>query len=62
ISDTLETDSFYSSIFNRRFKKRDAADFLEYMAKKGGIEWEDTERATAIVYWRKREEWANVIY
>ena len=45
-----------------RFKQRDAVELLEYMATEGSVEWEGAGRATAIVYWRKPEEWANVIY
>jgi len=41
-----------------RFKKRDA---VEFMAKEGSVEWEGAGKATAIVYWRKPEGWANVI-
>ena len=45
-----------------RFKKRGAVELLEYMVKEGGVEWESTGRAAVIVYWRKPEECANVIY
>jgi hypothetical protein len=32
------------------------------MAKEGVIEWDGASKSTAIVYWRKPEEWANVIH
>jgi len=32
------------------------------MVTEGDVEWEGVGRATAIVYWRKPEEWANAIY
>ncbi|RPB00046.1 winged helix DNA-binding domain-containing protein [Choiromyces venosus 120613-1] len=45
-----------------RFKQRDAVELLEYMAEEGDVEWEGVGKAAAIVYWKKPEEWANVIY
>jgi len=62
LSDALETELFYNRNLNRRFKQRDAAELLEYMVTEGDVEWEGVGKATAIVYWRKPEEWANVIY
>lgn len=43
-------------------KLKDAMEVLESMTGEGRLEWADKERTTAVIYWRKPEEWANIIY
>jgi ESCRT-II complex subunit len=45
-----------------RLKHKDAVEILDSMATEGSIEWDGGSKATAIIYWRKPEEWANAIY
>lgn len=48
--------------FPGRLKQKDAVEILDAMASEGVVEWEGTTKSTAIIYWRKPEEWANAIY
>lgn len=54
------TDEFPA--FPGRLKQKDAVEILDAMASEGAVEWEGTTKSTAIIYWRKPEEWANAIY
>ncbi|KAI5800124.1 ESCRT-II complex subunit-domain-containing protein [Geopyxis carbonaria] len=62
VTDALETDLFWNKRLNRRLKLKDAVEVLDYMALEGSIEWVDSAKSSAIVYWRKPEDWANIIY
>ena len=62
MSDALETELFHNAALGRRLKLKDAMEVLEAMAGEGRLEWADKDKSTAVVYWRKPEEWANAIY
>lgn len=61
VTDALETDLFWNKTINRRLKLKDAVEVLDYMAAEGSIEWIDSTKSSAIVYWRKPEDWANIV-
>lgn len=51
-----------SFVSTGRLKQKDAVEILDAMAGEGAVEWDGTTKSTAIIYWRKPEEWANAIY
>lgn len=51
-----------SSVSPGRLKQKDAVEILDAMVGESSVEWDGATKSTAIIYWRKPEEWANAIY
>lgn len=51
-----------SFVSTGRLKQKDALEILDAMVREGAVEWDGSTKSTAIIYWRKPEEWANAIY
>jgi len=62
VTDALETDLFWNKEINRRLKLKDALAVLKHMKNEGQIEWDGPAETTAIIFWKKPEEWATSIY
>jgi ESCRT-II complex subunit VPS25 len=64
IIDALETPLFHNAALKKRLSLRDAKEVIDYMVSKEGderAEWLSPEKAAAWIWWRKPEEWANMI-
>src|SRR5277367_4208445 len=62
--DALETRLFHNESLRKRLSARDARDVIDYMASKEGderAEWIGPEKASVWIWWRKPEEWANLL-
>ena len=66
IIDALDTPLFHNSKLRKRLSLHDAREILDWMTKKEGAEraeWMGTEgeKSVAWIYWRRPEEWAEVL-
>jgi ESCRT-II complex subunit VPS25 len=64
IIDVLDTPLFHNSTLKKRLSLKDAKAVIDYMVSKDGderAEWLGPEKSAAWIWWRKPEEWANVI-
>ena len=64
LSDALETPLFHNSTLDKRLSARDAKEVIDYMVSRAGderAEWTSVEKTTAWIWWRKPEEWANLL-
>lgn len=64
IVDVLDTPLFHNSTLKKRVSLKDAKAIIDYMVSKDGeerAEWLGPEKLAAWIWWRKPEEWANVI-
>ncbi len=64
IIDALDTPLFYNAVLKRRLSLKDAKEVIDHMASSEGDEradWVSPDKASAWVWWRKPEEWANLI-
>lgn len=64
IVDVLDTPLFHNSTLKKRLSLKDAKAIIDYMVSKDGeerAEWLGPEKSAAWIWWRKPEEWANVI-
>jgi ESCRT-II complex subunit VPS25 len=64
--DALDTPLFNNATLKRRLSPADATAIIDYMASKDGgerAEWigPPGERASVWIWWRRPEEWANVL-
>ncbi|KAF8440147.1 ESCRT-II complex subunit-domain-containing protein [Terfezia claveryi] len=72
LSEVLESELFWNRALGRRLKPADAVEILSWMSTEGQIEWETTATTTTTatatdksafyIYWRRVDEWANIIY
>ncbi|KIV98696.1 uncharacterized protein PV09_09524 [Verruconis gallopava] len=65
IVESFNTPLFTNASINRKLAIPDIRAVLEYMASSEGgnrAEWTDKTKSRAWVWWRKPEEWADVIY
>ncbi|KAF8418041.1 ESCRT-II complex, vps25 subunit, partial [Tirmania nivea] len=73
LSEVLESELFYNRALGRRLKPADAVEILSWMSAEGQIEWEKCDATTTTtpaassksvfyIYWRRADEWANLIY
>ena len=64
LADALPTPLFTNAKLDRRLTRAEAAALLDWMASEAGgrrAEWTDAQRASAWVYWKRPEEWAEGI-
>ena len=64
LSAALESPLFHNVTIKRRLSQRDAREILDWMATPAGdnrIEWIGSERTLCWVWWKKPEEWANIL-
>ncbi|KAK9450361.1 ESCRT-II complex subunit-domain-containing protein [Limtongia smithiae] len=68
LNTAIEWDLFHNKELNRALKLETCKEVLEHMVKKGDAEWvSGTDRSSAgkttsaVIYWRRPEEWANII-
>ncbi|CAG8607674.1 16637_t:CDS:2, partial [Funneliformis caledonium] len=62
LSEALNSELFYNKGINRRLKLDTLKMIIDEMVKQGMAEWDSPpKKTTAIIYWRKPEEWATLI-
>jgi len=64
IIDVLDSPLFHNSTLKKRLSLKDAKAVIDYMVSRDGderAEWLGPEKSSAWIWWRKPEEWANVI-
>ncbi|KAK9468933.1 ESCRT-II complex subunit-domain-containing protein [Lipomyces arxii] len=67
LNTAIEWDLFHNKEINRSLKLEACREILENMVKKGDAEWvsgsgnQGAKNTSAIIYWRRPEEWANII-
>jgi len=64
IIDALDTPLFHNTALKKRLSLKDVKEAVDYMASQEGderAEWLSPEKSSAWVWWRKPEEWANLI-
>jgi ESCRT-II complex subunit VPS25 len=64
IIDALETPLFHNTALKKRLSLNDVKEVIEYMVSKEAderAEWSSPEKVSAWIWWRKPEEWANMI-
>ena len=64
IIDALDSPLFHNPTLKKRLSLEDAKEVIDYMASHDGdgrAEWLSTEKASAWIWWRNPEEWANLI-
>jgi ESCRT-II complex subunit VPS25 len=64
IIDALETPLFHNTALKKRLSLKDVKEVIEYMVSKEAderAEWSNPEKVSAWIWWRKPEEWANMI-
>jgi ESCRT-II complex subunit VPS25 len=62
--DALDTPLFYNTELKKRLSLKDARAVIDFMVSAEGderAEWLSAEKASAWIWWRKPEEWANLI-
>src|SRR5262249_46461927 len=64
INEALDTPLFHNATLKKRLDLKDAKAVIDYMVTKEGderAEWVGADKAAAWIWWRKPEEWANII-
>lgn len=64
IVDALDSPLFHNATLKKRLSQQDAAEVIDYMVSKDGderAEWIGSTQSSAWIWWRKPEEWANLI-
>jgi ESCRT-II complex subunit VPS25 len=64
IIDALDTPLFHNTALKKRLSLKDAKEVIDYMISSESderAEWLSPEKASAWIWWRKPEEWANLI-
>ncbi|ETN46340.1 uncharacterized protein HMPREF1541_00524 [Cyphellophora europaea CBS 101466] len=62
--DALDTPLFHNATLKKRLSLADAKAIIEHMASAAGdnrAEWVSSEKSAAWIWWRKPEEWADLI-
>lgn len=62
--EALDTPLFHNSGLKKRLSLKDAKAVIDYMVSEEGderAEWLGPDKSTAWIWWRKPEEWANLI-
>ncbi|KAK9479660.1 ESCRT-II complex subunit-domain-containing protein [Lipomyces japonicus] len=66
LNTAIEWDLFNNRDINRSLKLDTSREILDNMVKKGDAEWasgskNNSHHSSAIIYWKRPEEWANLI-
>ncbi|CAG8475752.1 8706_t:CDS:2 [Ambispora gerdemannii] len=63
LSESLNGELFYKKTIERRLNLETLQEIISEMVKEGTAEWDPPNKKTsAIIHWRKPEEWATLIY
>ncbi|CAG8444870.1 8504_t:CDS:2 [Ambispora leptoticha] len=63
LSESLNSELFYNKTIKRRLNLETLQAIISEMVKEGTAEWDPpNKKISAIIYWRKPEEWATLIY
>ncbi len=63
VAESLNGELFRNKSIDRSLKPSVAKDIISHLVKEGRAEWVvGTNEGVAYIYWKKQEEWADIIY
>jgi len=62
LTEAVQSELFYNENINRRLCLADIQLVLNFLDSQGHIEWKDKAKYKCKIYWRKPDEWGDIIY
>lgn len=59
---TEKNELFVNQKINRKLNPEAIRAIFEDLVDRGNAEWQDKEKRRITIYWRRPEEWGNLIY
>ncbi|KAI6178051.1 ESCRT-II complex subunit VPS25 [Aphelenchoides besseyi] len=62
LNEYLRSELFYNQKLNRKLDEKAIKEVFEFLEKKKHVEWTDNAKNRCHIYWRRPDEWAELLY